>query len=290
MNTFSGRVVSAHGRHYMVRLDDGQVLRAFPRGKRSEVACGDRVDISLQADQARIENLHERSSLLYRKDAFKQKTVAANVDQVIIVTATEPGFSGDLIARILIAIGAQDVEALIVLNKCDLTAGLEAARAQLAGFAAMGYRVLELSARDNVSPLAPFLKDRLSVFIGQSGMGKSTLVNALIPGAAAATREISAALDSGKHTTTYARLYALPGGGELIDSPGLQEFGLSHLTVGELEYAFVDFRPWLGKCRFRDCAHDREPDCALRDNVAPGRLSLYRLLRHEILDAPRMDR
>jgi ribosome biogenesis GTPase len=290
LNTFSGRVVSAHGRHYMVRLDDGQVLRAFPRGKRSEVACGDRVDVSLQADQARIENLHERSSLLYRKDAFKQKTVAANVDQVIIVTATEPGFSGDLIARILIAIGAQDVEALIVLNKCDLTAGLEAARAQLAGFAAMGYRVLELSARDNASPLAPFLKDRLSVFIGQSGMGKSTLVNALIPGAAAATREISAALDSGKHTTTYARLYALPDGGELIDSPGLQEFGLSHLTVAELEHAFIDFRLWLGKCRFRDCAHDREPDCALRDNVAPGRLSLYRLLRHEIINAPRMDR
>lgn len=274
--------MSAHGRHYMVRLDDGQVLQAFPRGKRSEVACGDRVELSLQADQARIESIHERRSLLYRKDAFKQKTVAANVDQVVIVTATEPGFNADLVARILIAIGAQDVDGLIVLNKCDLAEGLAGARAQLAGFAAMGYTVLELSAKQDVSLLASHLKGRLNVFIGQSGMGKLTLVNALIPGAAAATREISAALDSGKHTTTYARLYELPGGGELIDSPGLQEFGLSHLDLPALEHAFVDFRPWLGKCRFRDCAHDREPDCALRDHVAPGRMSLYRILRNEL--------
>ena len=282
--------MSAHGRHYMVRLDDGRVLQAFPRGKRSEVACGDRVDVSLQADQARIEKLQERRSLLYRKDAFKEKTVAANVDQVVIVTATEPGFSGDLIARILLALEAQDVDALIVLNKCDLVAGLPAARAQLAEFAAMGYRVLELSARGNPGPLAEHLKGRLSVLIGQSGMGKSTLVNALIPGAAAATREISAALDSGKHTTTFARLYELPGGGELIDSPGLQEFGLSHLDVGELEQAFRDFRPYLGQCRFRDCAHDREPDCALRGHVSPGRLALYRTVRQEIASAARLDR
>lgn len=274
----------------MVRLDDGRVLQAFPRGKRSEVACGDRVDVSLQADQARIEKLHERRSLLNRKDAFKEKTVAANVDQVVIVTATEPGFSGDLVARILLALEAQDVEALIVLNKCDLAAGLPAARAQLAEFAAMGYRVLELSARGDPAPLAELLKGRLSVLIGQSGMGKSTLVNALIPGAAAATREISAALDSGKHTTTFARLYELPGGGELIDSPGLQEFGLSHLDVGELEQAFRDFRPHLGQCRFRDCAHDREPDCALRGHVSPGRLALYRTLRQEIASAARLDR
>lgn len=121
--------MSAHGRHYMVRLDDGQVLQAFPRGKRSEVACGDRVELSLQADQARIERIHERRSLLYRKDAFKQKTVAANVDQVVIVTATEPGFNADLVARILIAIGAQDVDGLIVLNKCDLAEGLAGAHA-----------------------------------------------------------------------------------------------------------------------------------------------------------------
>ncbi len=272
----------------MVRLEDGRVLQAFPRGKRSEVACGDRVEVSLQADQARIESIHERRSLLYRRDAYKQKTVAANVDQVVIVTATEPGFNADLVARILLAVEAQDVAALIVLNKCDLKAGLAGARAQLAGFADMGYRVLELSALDDAAPLAEYLKGKLSVFIGQSGMGKSTLVNALIPGAAAATREISAALDSGKHTTTYARLYELPGGGELIDSPGLQEFGLSHLGVAELEHAFIDFRPHLGQCRFRDCAHDREPDCALRDKVAPARLSLYRSLRHDLANAPRI--
>jgi ribosome biogenesis GTPase len=129
----------------------------------------------------------------------------------------------------------------------------------------------------DASALAPWLAGQVSVLVGQSGMGKSTLTNELIPGAAAATREISTALDSGKHTTTHARLYRLPGGGELIDSPGLQEFGLAHLTRGEIELGFAEFVDHLGRCRFRDCRHENEPDCAIKAAVAAGKIDARRL-------------
>jgi ribosome biogenesis GTPase len=282
----AARIVSAHGRHYVARLADGREVQAFPRGKKSDIACGDRVLLDLQGeDQARIAEVLARTSLLYRKDMWKQKMVAANVDRVVVVVATEPSFSPELVARILVACEAQQIEPLIALNKCDLSASLDAARAALAPFAKLGYPVLEMSAREGADALRPWLHERTSVLTGQSGMGKSTLVNALVPDARAATREVSQALDSGKHTTTFARLYDLAGGGALIDSPGLQEFGLAQLDVGELEQAFPDFRPHLGNCRFRDCAHDSEPGCGLRDHVSAERLALYRMLRQEILSA-----
>jgi ribosome biogenesis GTPase / thiamine phosphate phosphatase len=281
-----GRVVSAHGRHYVVRLDDGRELQAFPRGKKSGIACGDRVQLDLQgSDQARVAAILPRTSLLYRKDAWKQKMVAANVDLVAIVVATEPSFSTELVARILVACEAQHLRTLIVLNKCDLTASLASARAALQPLVDLGYAVQEMSAHEGADALRPHLQGVTGVLTGQSGMGKSTLINALLPEARAATREVSTALDSGKHTTTNARLYPLPGGGALIDSPGLQEFGLAQLSVSELEHAFPDFRPFLGQCRFRNCVHDSEPGCALRDQVAPARLALYRTLRNEITSA-----
>lgn len=263
----AGTLVAAFGRHYEIELADGRHVNAYPRGKKSIYACGD--EVSVTAD-GHIADHVPRRSLLYRSDDFRQKLIAANATQLVLVVATEPSFSDMLLTRAVLAAEHEGIGVLIVLNKSDLTAALPAARVQLAPYAALGYRIVELSAKQDASTLAPFLAGETSVLVGQSGMGKSTLTNALIPEAGAATREISAALDSGKHTTTHARLYRLPGGGALIDSPGLQEFGLAHLTREEIEFAFVDFRPHLGNCRFRDCQHRAEPDCAIKAAVASG--------------------
>ena len=251
-----GRVVAAHGRQYVVELADGVLLPCFPRGKRSDVACGDRVDIQRASDdQGVIEAIQPRTSLLYRSNVVRQKLIAANVDQIVIVVATEPGFSDELVTRALLAAESEEIEPLIVLNKCDLNERVAAARAQLAIFAGLGYRIVELSARDH-----------------------------------AATREISAALNSGKHTTTHATLYHLDTESELIDSPGLQEFGLGHLDRQDVEHGFREFRPCLGQCRFRDCHHDREPDCALTAAVAAGRIDPRRFaVYHRIIGTQRAD-
>ncbi len=272
-----GHVIAAHGRQYVVELADGSRLSCFPRGKKSEIACGDRVDIQRTSDdQGVVEAIQPRTSLLYRSNEIRQKLIAANVDQILIVVATEPGFSDELVTRALLAAESEEIEPLIVLNKCDLADKLPAARQRLAVLAGLGYRVIELSARDHAEDLRPWLAGKTSVLVGQSGMGKSTLVNALIPEAQAATREISQALDSGKHTTTHATLYHLDTTSDLIDSPGLQEFGLGHLDRQEIELAFREFRPYLGQCRFRDCRHHREPGCALTAALAEGRIDAGR--------------
>lgn len=283
-----GLIIAAHGRQYLVEFADGSTRLCFPRGKKSELACGDRVGVMATGDgQGVVEQVGDRRSLLYRSNEFRQKLIAANVTQIVIVVATEPSFSDVLITRCLVAADSQAIKPLIVLNKCDLADALPQARQALAIYRELGYAVVELSARESARALLPHLGNETSVLVGQSGMGKSTMINALIPEANAATREISAALDSGKHTTTHARLYHLDGSSDLIDSPGLQAFGLHHLDLAVLESAFPEFRPLLGKCRFRDCRHDREPDCALRaaltsGAINPRRFACYHELRAEL--------
>jgi ribosome biogenesis GTPase len=278
--SLAGTITAAFGRHYEVTLDaehDGHVVNGIPRGKKSPYACGDRVNLGpLHDSEAQILSHATRSSLLYRSDAWKQKLIAANATQIVLVVATEPGFSDELISRAFVAALHEQMRVVIVLNKVDLTDRLAAARAQLAPFIAafstVELPIVELCAREDVMPLVPWLAGQLSVLVGQSGMGKSTITNTLVPGAGAATREISTALDSGKHTTTHARLYRLDGSSGLIDSPGLQEFGLGHLSFGEIEHGFPEFRALVSACRFRDCRHRNEPDCAIKQALAAGEI------------------
>lgn len=274
----AGTVVAAFGRQYEIALDGGGLALCFPRGKKSHVACGDRVTVTLSAaDHGVITAVLPRSTLLYRSDAFRQKLFAANATQAVIVVAAEPSFSDELVSRCIVAAEQQHMRALIVLNKTDLAEKAEAARLQLAPFLDLGYPVVELSAKHDAEALRPHLAGQCSVLVGQSGMGKSTLINALLPEVQASVREISGALDSGKHTTTHTRLYRLDAASSLIDSPGMQEFGLAHLTRAEIEQGFREFLPHLDRCRFRDCRHDQEPDCALRAAVAAGSISARRL-------------
>jgi ribosome biogenesis GTPase len=276
-----GTIVAAHGRQYLVELTTnaapGETLRCFPRGKKSDLACGDRVSVLRSGDAVGvIDAVAPRDTLLYRSNEFKQKLIAANVTQIVIVVATEPSFSDELITRCIVAAECQDMKALIVLNKCDLTERMAHATAALAPYEALGYTVLRLCAHNDADALRPYLAGHTSVLVGQSGMGKSTLTNALIPGANAPTREISEALDSGKHTTTHATLYRLDADSALIDSPGLQEFGLRHLTPDAIEHAFPELRALHGQCRFRNCRHDREPDCAVHAALKSGAIAKRR--------------
>jgi ribosome biogenesis GTPase len=286
----SGTVVAAFGRQYEIRLaETGELLLCYPRGKKSLLAVGDRVTLQRTAPgQGVIQANAPRSTFLYRSDLWRQKLIAANASLLVLVVATEPGFSAELLTRCLVAAEHENMRALLVLNKADLVDRLPAARQLLAPFQNLGYPILELAALSGtgLTPLKALLKGEASVLVGQSGMGKSTLINALVPDAEAQTREISAALDSGKHTTTFSRLYQLPDGGSLIDCPGVQAFGLAHLTRGEIESGFPEFRPYLGRCRFRDCCHDREPDCALRAaiearSITPTRFAHYQRIVSE---------
>lgn len=290
MSTFSGTVIAAHGRHYFVEADAVK-LHCVTRGKKSDVAVGDIVNLKKTSlDQGVIESIAERKTLLYRSDQYKSKLLAANVTQLFIVVATEPGFSDDLISRSLIAAEAAGVAVHIILNKTDVAELMPKTRERLKPYAALGYPIHEVSARTQPEAtcalLAPLLAGQSTILIGQSGMGKSSLINLLVPDADIATREISAALDTGKHTTTFTRLYRIGGDTAIIDSPGFQEFGLYHLSEGMLERAFREFSPFLGSCKFYNCRHLIEPSCAVLAAVKSGRITpmrhaLYAQLLHE---------
>ncbi len=283
-----GTVTASYGKRYQVELTEtGQRISCVTRGKKTDLACGDVVTIQLtDKHEGVVETTLPRKTLLYRSNAFKSKMLAANVTQVIIVLATQPSFYEALLNRCLIAAEAAHINALIILNKCDL-ADNDSAKQKLALYTALGYQVLPLSAKQDISTLKPYLQGHASILVGQSGMGKSTIINALLPSELVRTQEVSHVLDSGKHTTTATHLYHIDAESQLIDSPGLQEFGLHHLSTGELEHAFIEFRPFLGKCRFNNCKHLQEPDCAITEamhahKITPERLATYKMLRMEL--------
>lgn len=280
MPKLTGRVISAHGRHFLVKdMAREQILHCYPKGKKAGATVGDIVDITTAGDkQAVINNIHDRHNLLYRSDANRSKQFAANIDQILFVIAVEPEFSMELLGRTLIAANNAEVAITVLLNKSDLS-GLEKAYARLADIQKLDINIMALSAIDAVnttSLLAPILANKNTLLLGQSGMGKSTILNVLIPEAMAATNEYSSALGAGRHTTTHTRLYELAAGGALIDSPGFQAFGLNHLSVEELQLGFPEFDPYIDRCRFYNCKHLKEPNCGVTTAVSNGLISASR--------------
>lgn len=282
-----GRVTAVHGRHYRVETADLRLYECVTRGKKGGVACGDRVRFSITSPgYGAIEESQPRENLLYRSDRFRSKILAANVDHVFIVVAAVPTPDIDLLNRCLVACEAAGIAVSLVVNKADLLETADLLR-RLAAYGKLGYTMIVLSALQDISPLRASLAGGTSILIGASGVGKSTLINALIPEADIATQAISSALDTGKHTTTNTRLYHLADDGALIDSPGMQEFGLWHLKPQDLQAAFPEFRSKIGNCRFYNCKHLKEPGCAILDAVQSGEILLerwrvYRTLTEEI--------
>lgn len=286
-----GRVIGSHGRHYNVELESGQIRHCFPKGKRNEAAVGDWVSVQLQGEQeGQLAAIEPRQNLLFRSDEWRTKQFAANVDQMLLVVAVKPTFADDLLGRALAGAWAADIEPIIVLNKTDLTEALGQARERLKPYRDLGVKILEVSALEASTieqQIKPLLKNKTTLLLGQSAMGKSTLLNALVPDAKANTQEHSLALDAGKHTTTATRLYHLPGqAGDLIDSPGVQAFGLAHLSLEDIERGFPEFTAHKAHCRFYNCTHRREPNCGVlkalsRGEIDPRRHALYERLLDE---------
>jgi ribosome biogenesis GTPase len=286
------RVVGVHGRHSVIETADGTRLLAHGRGKKSDVVVGDRVRWQPAGDEAVIEALEPRASLLKRQDEWRSKSFAANIDLLLVMVATDPPYSESQLARALIAAEDGGIAVRILLNKVDLPEAA-AARARLAPYRAMDYEVVELALKADPAAararLAPLLEGRTTLVLGPSGMGKSTLVNLLVPHADAQVGEISTALKSGKHTTTTTTWYWLDDArrSALIDSPGFQEFGIHHIEAAALASLMRDYRRYLGDCRFANCTHRHEPACGVRaaitrGDITPSRERIYEELMGEL--------
>ena len=277
-----GRVVVRHGQNLIVVDDAGTLHHCLFRQNLGEIVCGDRVAWHPTGSGGVVIARLERRSTLSRPDyAGRDRAIAANITQLVVVIASRPEPNEYLVDQYLVAAEQIGVAALIALNKFDLVDGEERAAllARFAPYPTIGYPLVTVSAKraEGLEPLTERLRDETSILVGQSGVGKSSLVNALLPDRAAQTGRLSEATGHGRHTTSAATLYRLPGGGELIDSPGVRSFRLGQLDREQLEHAFREFRRYLGHCQFRDCSHANEPGCALRAAVAAGKIHGGRL-------------
>lgn len=291
-----GTVITRHAKHADVETEQGEIFRCNLRRTLKNVVVGDVVqwrqgNEQLQGISGVIEAIFPRKNELSRPDYYDGiKVMASNIDQIIIVSAVLPELSLNIIDRYLVICETAQIPALIVLNKIDLLSEKEreTAQEQLAIYEKIGYQTLCLSADtgENMQELHRYLAKGTSIFVGQSGVGKSSLINQLLPEVNALTGDVSEISGLGQHTTTASRLYHLPLGGNLIDSPGIREFGLWHLEPEQVTLGYREFQQVLGTCKFRDCKHKDDPGCAIREAVEQGKINAIRFENyHRLLES-----
>jgi len=275
----------------------GERVRCRPPRDRTTPVVGDRATFDDVGGDATITALAERERTLQRPiSPHKPLTVATHVDRLVIVSSVEPPPRAGLIDRILCAVGDEPIEVVLVVNKVDLP-NAAAAMKRLRAHAALGYPVVEVSAvrGDGVDALRELIATGLSVVMGHSGVGKSTLLNVLVPGAELVTAAVNEKTGKGRHTTTVSTCHVIgapwPGGGLVVDTPGIRAFPLHGLELTEISARFPGFREAVQRCRFVDCLHETEPDCGVRDAVERGQLDK---IRHKawllLLDRLRVER
>jgi ribosome biogenesis GTPase len=278
----AGIVIANHGKTVIVEDSQRHSFTCHLRQNIGTLVCGDHV-VWQQEEAASgiVLALSPRNNFLARPDKRGQaRVLAANIDQIIVVSATRPALNTRLIDRYLLAAETAGIEPVILFNKIDLLdkAGIQAIKDQLQVYSSLGYPLIFTCVKQShgTDELLPVLKNKISVFVGQSGVGKSSLINALLPEANADVGDVSSSSNKGRHTTTLAQLYHLPNGGDLIDSPGIREFGLWQISIEQAARGFIEFRPLLGQCRFRDCLHEDEPGCCIRAAVDKGEINQQR--------------
>ncbi len=290
----NGLVVSRFGNQADIEDNNGNIIRCHIRRSLQDLVSGDQVLWQEEFSSNRklkgvVTEIKSRSSVLKRPIRYEGiKPVAANLDRVFVVTAPEPPYSSRILDRYLVAIELANIQSVIVLNKSDRLHDFPELLDSLQSYTDMGYPVIPVSAvtRDGFSQLNDALAQHTSVFVGQSGVGKSSLVNSLLPDVDTSVSELSENSGLGTHTTTVSRLYHLPDGGHIIDSPGIREFAMGHIDKVDLAHGFRDFEPLIGHCKFRNCRHISEPGCAIlaackAGKIDPARHESYRILYEE---------
>jgi ribosome biogenesis GTPase / thiamine phosphate phosphatase len=284
-----GTVVEMGGGVYRVRLEDGREVECFLRGRlKQEARSGDRIVVGdavsvaeREGAEGTIEVVHPRVRELLRRGHLgrKPKVVAANVDRALVVVAVrDPAPGREMVDRFLVLTGASGIPPVLVLNKVDLPGGAAVAEEYARFYGKIGVPVLGVSAvsGEGMEELRRLIVAGRSVIVGPSGVGKSSLLNALDPSLALRTGAVSVRRGTGRHTTVGARLLQLQGGGEVVDTPGFSDAALWEVDPAELAHAFPEFRGRAEGCRFRGCSHVHEPGCAVRAGVADGTIDAGR--------------
>jgi len=288
----AGQVIAHFGKHLIIEDSSGQQHRCVSRRNLPPLVCGDHVKWHYPDPKSCvISELEERSSLLARPDTRgQQKIIAANIDQILIINSPIPAFNEGLLDRYLVAAEHTGIHPVIVMNKSDLIDKTQQQEYQerLSIYTNIGYEVIYTSIIDTAAfhQLSEKLTGKTSILVGQSGVGKSSILNHLLPDINARVGELSEATGKGQHTTTTARLYRLPDNGSLIDSPGIREFGLWKITPDQLSKGFIEFGDYENSCRFRNCMHHNEPGCAVIDATRNKAISTERYQSYlRILDS-----